>query len=222
MASLIVAISREYGSGGRDVGRILADALGLPLFDKEIVEIASEKSGLSAEFIEKRGETIRSKFMQNLQSLSLNVPNIRIPSGYTSLAMATAMATAPPFGSDADKVFNIQSDVIREIAETSGGVIVGRCAGYVLKDHPKKINVFIRANFEDRVKRAIDTYHYAPAEASSAVKRIDKHRANYYRFYTDQEWGSIHNYDLVINTSYVGIEGAVEVIKAALNNKGHL
>ena len=220
MKNAIITISREYGSGGRDIGRMLAEQLCLPIFDKEIMHMAIEKSGLSGEFVEKRGEKVPSKFWQNLQRLSLNVPSVRVPSGYTSLAMAKSTALAGSAArNDADHLFLVQAEAIREIANKGSCVIVGRCAGYTLRDNPDLLSVFIRADFDDRVQRAIQTYGYAEKTAAADVRRVDKHRANYYKYYTELQWGATDNYDLVINTSYTGISGAVDVIKAMLEVK---
>jgi len=219
MKNRIVTISREYASGGRDVGRALADELGLPVFDKEIMHIATEKSGLPDDFVEKHGEHISSKFFQNLMRLSLNVPSVRVPMGYTSLtaAKSIAMSRSPDAKGDADHLFYVQADAIREVAAAGGCVIVGRCAGYILRDNPNLLSVFIRGNFEDRVQRAIQTYNCSEKTAAADVQKIDKHRANYYNFYTRRKWGVADNYDLVVNTSYAGISGAVAVIKAMLD-----
>ena len=187
MRNCIVAISREYGSGGRDVGRMLAEELGLALFDKEIMHIASEKSGMPTDFIEKRGEKVPNKFLQNLMRLSLNVPSVRIPSPYTSAAMANTMAGNPAARSDADRLFQVQAAAIREIASSDGCVIVGRCAGYILRSYPNLLSVFIRGEFEDRVRRAIQTYGYAEKTAATDVMKVDKHWANYYKYYTEQQ-----------------------------------
>jgi len=218
MKNAIITISREYGSGGRDVGRMLAEELGLPLFDKEIMHMAIEKSGLPADFVEKRGEKVTSTFWQNLQRLSLNVPSVRIPSGYNSMAVMSS-ARSPSAKSDADRLFHVQAEAIREIAALDGCVIVGRCAGYILRDNPKLLSVFIRGELDDRVGRAVKTYGYSEKTATRDVNTIDKHRANYYQFYTEQQWGATCNYDLVVNTSYADIPGAVAVIKAMLDTR---
>ena len=220
MKNIIITISREYGSGGRDVGRILAGELGLPIFDKEIIHMAMEKSGMSEDFVAKHGESVPSKFRQNLQRLSLNVPNIRIPSGYNSaVAMSRTAGASNNNQSNADKLFFAQSSVIKEIAGMGGCVIVGRCANYILKEHPNLLSVFIRGNLDDRMNRAVETYGMTEKDAAREVVKIDKHRANYYKFYTDKVWGAVDNYDLVINTSYTDICGAVGVIKAMVGVK---
>jgi len=211
MNNCIITISREYGSGGRDVGRLLAEELGLPIFDKEIIHMATEKSGLPADFIEKRGESVPNRFWSNLKRLSVNVPNVRMPSGYNSHFVASNRNEY-----DEDKLFIAQTNIIREIASGGGAVIVGRCAGYILREHPHLLSVFIRGDFNDRVRRAIETYSTSEKDAAAVVKKIDKHRAHHYSLYTDRKWGAANNYDLVINTSYTGIPGAVSVIKAAL------
>jgi len=214
----IITISREYGSGGRDVGRMLADQLSVPVYDKEIMHMAAERSGLPVDYVEKKAEKVKTPFWQNLQRLSLNVPNVRIHSGYNSLAVAKAMmSNTTEVKNDADRLFHAQAEVVREIATKGGCVIIGRCAGYILRDHPLLLSVFVRSLFEDRVNRAIKTYNYTEKTAAADVQKVDKHRANYYQYYTKQTWGAASNYDLVINTSRTGIKGAVEIIKSMVN-----
>jgi len=210
MRNCIIAISREYGSGGRDVGRMLAEELNLPLFDKEIMSMAMEKSGMSADFIEKHGESVPSKLMLNIQRLSLTVPSVRIPTGHPSYAVATSPYKKP----HSDQLYMVQSSIIREIAASGGCVIIGRCAGYILRGYPNLLSIFIRGKIEDRVQRAIEVYKMPEKNATDEVKKIDKHRANFYNHYTNRQWGSVNNYDLVVNVSYSGIPGAVSVIKA--------
>jgi len=214
MNNCIITISREYGSGGRDVGRLLAEELGLPIFDKEIIHMATEKSGLPADFVEKRSESVPSKLLSNLKRLSVNAPNVRLPSGYNSHFVAS---NRNPY--DGDKLFHTQSNIIREIAAQGGCVIVGRCAGYILRDNSNLLSVFIRGDFDCRAQRVIETYNIPEKNAAADVKKIDKHRAHHYSFHTDQKWGAVKNYDLVVNTSYTGISGAVSVIKAMVNTK---
>ena len=120
---------------------------------------------------------------------------------------------------NADRLFRIQSAAIREIAASGGCVIVGRCAGYILREHPNLLSVFVRGKFDDRVRRAVQTYNHTEKTAARDVRRMDRHRANFYKYYTEQRWGATDNYDLVINTSFSGIPGAVTVIKAMLDAK---
>ena len=114
-----------------------------------------------------------------------------------------------------DRAFLVQSEVIRDIARSGNGVIVGRCADYVLRDHPSLLRVFIYADKADRVNRIVNEYGQDPKNAESVLTKIDKGRANYHKFYTGTNWRSMDNYDLCINTSTVGIQGAVMAIKGA-------
>jgi len=213
MKDYIIAISREYGSGGRDVGKILAEELGLKYFDNEIMHMAAEKSGMCEDFIEKSSERVPNNFLLNIFRMSLSKPVFGIHSGFNSHVAATS--TYEKLNSD--KLFQVQSSIIREIAEQGRCVIVGRCAAYVLRDNPNLISVFIRGAFEDRVKRAVETYDRTEKDAAEDVKMIDKHRANYYKTYTNRQWGATDNYDLMVNTSCTGMYGAASVVKAAVD-----
>ena len=200
MEKNIVTISREYGSGGRQVGSLLAKELGIPFYDKDIIQMAAEKSGLSAGFIEKSDESIPNTFLHNL--------NYSAYSGYDAVSYYDTPIT--------DRVFLAQSDVIKELASQGSCIIVGRCAHYILRNEPGLVSVFIRSKLEDRVRHAVEHYDLPPHNAIDSIKRIDKKRINYYKYYTSRQWGSIEYYDLVINTSYTGIFGAVAVIKKML------
>lgn len=200
MEKCIIAISREYGSGGRHVGELLASDLGIPFFDKEIIQMASEKSGLSAGFIEKSDESIPNTFLHNLKY-----------SGYSSYDSISFYDTPVT-----DKVFLAQSAAIKDIAAHGSCVIVGRCASYILRDDPTLITVFIRGTIEDRVRRAVERYGLPPQNATERIRKIDKSRINYYKYYTSRQWGSMDYFDLVINSSFTGVNGAVAVIKTML------
>ena len=202
------------------MGRILAEELGVPVFDKEIMHMAMEKSGMSETFVAKYGESVPNKLKQNLHRISVNVPSIRIPSGYNSaVAAARTLDMSGDNRSEADKLHFAQASIIREIAVMGACVIIGRCASFVLREHAELLSVFIRGNLDDRVRRAVDTYNLTGKNVVAEVKKIDKHRANYYKFYAGKQWGSVDNYDLMINTSYTDIMGAVCVIKAMVNAK---
>jgi len=203
MEKFIIAISREYGSGGRHIGELLANDLGIPFYDKQIIRMASEKSGLSAGFIEKSDESIPNTFLHNLKY-----------SGYTSYDSISFYDTPVT-----DKVFLAQSAAIKEVASQGSCVIVGRCAGYVLRDDPSMVAIFIRGNIEDRVRQAVEHYGLPPQNALDRIKKIDKSRTNYYKYYTSRQWASIDHFDLVINTSFTGVDGAVSVIKTMIHEK---
>ena len=206
MSNLAITISREYASGGRDIATKLAQDLGIGYYDKEIIQMVSDKSGLAADFIEKSDEKISNAFIHNLQYTAY--------SGFDTVAYYD---TPVP-----DKVYIAQSAVIRELALKSDCIIVGRCADHILHNEPGLLRVFIRAEMSDRVKRAVELYDLPNQKVEDSIKKIDKSRANYYKFYTSLRWGDIEHYDLVINTSYSGIDGAVDVIKALVKSKGYI
>ena len=201
----IIAISREYGSGGRHIGELLASDLGIPFYDKEIIQMASEKSGLSAGFIEKSDESMPNTFLHNLKY-----------SGYTSYDSISFYDTPVT-----DKVFLAQSSVIKELASRGSCVIVGRCAGYILRDDPALVAIFIRGAIEDRIRHAVENYGFPSQNAMERIRKIDRSRTNYYKYYTSRQWGSIDHFDLVINSSFTGIDGAVAVIKTMLREKSN-
>jgi cytidylate kinase len=199
----IITISREFGTGARLIGRELSALLGFGYYDRALIEMAAEKSGRSEEFIERTEEKASNSFLYNLATAA-----------YISADMG--MQYSVPVN---DRAFMVQSDVIRDIAKSGNSIIVGRCADFVLKDHPKLLRVFLYANKEDRLNRIINEYGQNPKTAESTLNKIDKGRANYHKFYTGTPWKSLDNYDLCINTSATGISGAVKAIKAAAEEK---
>lgn len=203
----IITISREYGSGGRMIGRVVAKALGYTFYDKEIIDMAAKESGLAPEFIEKTEQNISSSWLYNMM----------LGSSY-----AIGTAGAPPGASNpilplADQVFNAQRKAILQITQKGPCVIVGRCADYIIATAPDiaretVFNVFIYAPIEDRTRRAITEYGVPESEAKHIVTQIDKRRANHYNTFTENTWGCRKNYDLMINSSYLGIKGTAAII----------
>ena len=200
MDKCIVTISREYGSGGRQIGELLAKEFDIPYYDKDIIHMAAEKSGMSPGFIEKSDESIPSTFLHNLKYSAY--------SGYDSVSYYDTPIT--------DKVFLAQSSAIKELAAKGSCVIVGRCANYILRSDPALVAVFIRGELEDRIKHAVEQYGLPQQNAVERIKKIDKSRINYYKYYSSRQWGDINNYDLVVNSSVTGIAGSVAVIKTML------
>lgn len=191
----LVTISREYGSGGRIIGKILAEKLGVTFYDKEIIDLAVEQSGYSRDIIENAELKAKSSFAYSLASaLSFN-------EGVGGNALSVN-----------DKLFLAQFQVIKDIGENNEGVIVGRCADYVLRDMPGVTNVFIYAETEDRIKRAIEQYGDDKDEARDIVATYDKARQNYYNYHTGQRWGEFSNYNLAINSSYITEEETANLI----------
>ena len=197
---LVITIGRQFGSGGCEVGTKLAQELGLDFYDKNILRMNSDESGIEESFYyladEKTGKIIKS---------------------------LTPEKSAPSFGSDlisADNLFRFQSEVIRKLAAEENCIIMGRCADYVLESMEGLVRIFIYADMDFREKRTIEKEYYAAKDAKKNIKRIDRERRDYFRYYTGKEWESPDNYDLMINTAAVGINGAVETIKNYLKTRG--
>ena len=197
MAHRVITISREFGTGARTIGQKLAAELGYAYYDRAIIQMAADKSGLSPDFIEKNEEKSTNSFLFNIAT-----------SAYISSGM-NLQYTVPVN----DKAFLAQSEVIRELAEKGDCVIVGRCANYILSEHPELLRVFVRADKPDRIRRIVEDYGYAAKTAESELNKIDKGRANYYKYYTGATWKSMDNYDLCINTSRMDLDKAVELLK---------
>ena len=165
----IITIARQYGSGGREVGQKLAQILGVKCYDRSLLSLAAEKSGLSVEALQHAEEKAASSLLYTLVMSSnmyhSSVDHFNVPIN--------------------DKLFCAQSEIIREIAEKESCVIVGRCADYVLSEHTKLVKVFLYADFEERVKRICAEHSIPEAEARDKIVKTDKRRANYYNYYTD-------------------------------------
>ena len=182
MSDLIITIARQNGSGGREVGKILADLLGIRCYDQEILAEAANESGISLQEIEKKEErTSRT----NMFFYGISAPN---------------------------PVFVAQSKAIETLAANGPCVFVGRCADYVLRDRSDVINVFVKAPMEARVARSSKRNNISEKEAFARVKDKDSERALYYQRYTGIVWGTVENYDLTIDTSVIGVENAAKLI----------
>ncbi len=191
----LVTISREYGSGGRIIGKMLAEKLNVPFYDKELIELAAKESGYSEEMIENAELRAKNSFAYNLASaLSFNE------------GMGSANLSVN------EKLFLAQFQVIKEIGNTGQGVIVGRCADYVLREMSGVTNIFIYGEYEDRVARAVNVYGDEKEKIKELINTYDKARQNYYNYHTGQKWGEYKNYNLAINSSYITEEEAANLI----------
>lgn len=195
MTNKVITISRQFGSGGRTIGKKVAEKLGIPYYDKELVDQVAKESGFSHEFIEEIGEyaSVTSSFLFNIA------------------------VSAHPMGlidtmSVSDKLYVCQTNVIRDLAAKGPCVIVGRCADYVLKDRPNTISVFLKAEMQSKVERAVKYYGVDPQKAEDRIRKADKQRASYYNYYATATWGDVNNYDLCVDTGKLGVEGTVELI----------
>jgi cytidylate kinase len=194
----VITIGRTFGSGGRALGRLLADKLGIDYYDKELLVEAAKKSGLSREYFERNDERTPS-FISGLIPFSL---------GFNPMAWYN-----DPSSISSDNIYKAQSDLIHELAERGSCVIVGRSADYVLRDVDNVVNIFVHAPIEHCVDRIVGRNECkSRAEAQALAEKTNKLRANYYNFYTDKRWGDAASYDLCFNSSLLPMEGMVEVI----------
>ena len=181
----IITISREFGSGGREIGKKLADDLGIPFYDKELLEMASKESGICQELFVKNDESYTNSFL-----FSLVMGNYPV----------SADGRINPDMPLNHKIFLAQFETIKNIAKKGPCVIVGRCADYVLKNEPNVIDFFISGNTAEKKKRILERYDIEKNKAEDFIRKTDKRRASYYNYYTDMRWGEAKNYDLCITT----------------------
>lgn len=197
--SLVITIGRQFGSGGRNVGEKVAEYFNIPFYDKELVEMAAQKSNLSQEALKEVDEHATNSFLYSLASGNYSLRGINAPIYYEM-----------PIN---DKLFIAQAEVIKEIAKKGSCVIVGRCADYVLEnENVDLLNVFIHGSVDYRAGRVMDALGLKQNKARDKVIKTDKQRRTYYDYYTSKDWGVMSNYDLCINAEAFGIEGAANLI----------
>lgn len=195
---LIITIARQYGSGGREIGERIATALGIPKYDKELITEAASRGDLDPGVIQKADETAANSLLYTL-AMGSNVFGTAMSFGYKM-----------PIN---DKLFLLQSDVIKSYAKEGSCVIIGRCADYVLRDEPNLLRVFIYGDLEHRQQRVLERHKdVKPSQAIDIINKTDKRRASYYNFYTGNKWGKYDNYDIAINSSTLGIEGTAKML----------
>ena len=197
MHNTIITLSRQYGSGGRVIGRLLAESLGIPYYDRELIELAAKESGYSEEVLNELDEKPNSL----LYALS---------TGAYSNTSGLDYESSMPMN---DRLFFLQSNIIRRLARQGSCVIIGRCADFVLRNNPDAVRVFVQADLSFRVKRAVECYGLSPDRAESVVQRTDRQRASYHNFYADYKWGKPENYNLIVDSGFVGLENAAKVIE---------
>ena len=202
-----ITISREFGSGGRIIGKRIAENLGYDFYDREIIDMAAKDSGLSADFIEKTEQNISSGWLYNLL-LGSSYSGTNLGSGVQPIGAHTLPL--------ADQVFNAERKTILGLAGKPC-VIVGRCADYIFRtceeiDRKDLLNIFIYADFDDKVKRVAERLSIDEKEAAKTVSQVDKRRANHYNTFTEDVWGDRQNYDLIVNSSTLGIDQTIEML----------
>lgn len=197
MDNFVITIARGYGSGGRTIGKMLAERLGVHYYDRELMRLASDESGINEELFVKADEVLKKSLLYHIARKTYKGESI------------------PPDSDDFvsnDNLFHYQAKVIKELASQESCVIVGRCADYVLKDESNVIKIFIHAPFEECVETLKSMYSLSESEIKKKITSIDKHRAEYYKYYTGRDWENAANYDLCLNSSNLGFEKCVDIV----------
>lgn len=197
--NVIVTIARQYGSGGHAVGRLVAENFNMAYHDKSLIELSAKKLGISEEALKNADEKATPSFLYSIATGNYDVYPLSI--NFAPYEM--------PIN---DKLFNLQCDIIRDEAEKAPSVFIGRCADYVLNGHKKLIKVFIYADMDSRVKRVSEHHNISQQDARVMIYKTDKKRANYYNYYTSMKWGKSDNYNLMLDTGKIGVEGAARII----------
>lgn len=204
MGNLVITIGRECGSAGRLIGQKLAADLGVKCYDKELLTLAAKNSGLCEELFKTHDEKPTSSFLYSL-----------VMDTY-SLGYNTSAYMDMPIN---HKIFLAQFDTIKKLAEEESCVIVGRCADYALAEYPNMVSVFICGNEDDKIHHLMERHNVDEAKAKDIMIKTDKRRASYYNYYSSKRWGSCKSYDMCLNSSAVGYDGAVDIIKEFAKKK---
>ncbi len=192
----VITVGRQLGSGGRIIGENLAGQLGIAFYDKELIQIASQESGLGKEYFEQADEK----------------KSYSVFGGLFGLRGTLADEPFSHYYLNNETLFKIQSDVIRDLAEKGSCLFVGRCADYVLKENPRCLNVFISADMNDRIKRVAEVQNLSAEKARDFIEKADKQRAGYYNYFSNKVWGAAESYHLCINSSVLGIDETVYLL----------
>lgn len=204
-SNFVINIGRQLGSGGKEIGEKLAVRLEIDFYDKELINLASEESGLCKEFFEKADEKASQGIIGGLFGM-------RFP-----FISEGAMPCTNCLSNDA--LFKIQSDVIRHLAAEKSCVFVGRCADYILREHPRCANIFISSSREDRIARLCRLHNISESAAEEKMAKADKRRSEYYNYYSYKTWGAAATYHLCIDSSVMGIEDTVQFIEEFAKKK---
>ena len=195
MTNVIITIGREYGSGGREIGEKLAKELGFSFYDKDLLKIVAEKSGIQEQVLLKADEAASNPLFAPYYPPSIDP------------------------GSLNDRVFKMQAELIKEKAASENCVIVGRCGNYILEDMENAIHVFIYADEEAKIVRTMERHQLNRDEATKRMKKIDKQRRAYYQYYTEWRWARTEGFDIMLNSSKLGIYATVAAIKTLVEAK---
>ena len=197
--NLVIAIGRQFGSGGRDIGKGVAEKLGIAFYDKEILANAARESGIMQDLFEEMDERYTPSFLYNLS----------VGGGYTMPFFYGVDDSHLPTG---ERLFAWQARTIEKFAKEGPCVIIGRCADYILQENPKLVSIFVYADVDYRKKRIAQRHNVREDVAAVMIRKTDKTRANYYNFSTDRKWGDMTNYDLCVNSAKLGTEKTIQLI----------
>lgn len=195
MSHKIITIARQFGSGGHEAAQKLSEILHIPLYDRNLVEMAAERMGHSPVSVEKVDESALSSFLSTYR-----IP--KEPNSVTGYGLSLN-----------DSTYVTQTIIIEALAQKGPCIIVGRCADYVLRNYPDLVDVFICANMDDRVRRIMERYSFSERDAVNAIRSTDRRRKNYYENYTKRKWGSIESHQMLFNISRLGMDRTIEIIK---------
>ena len=188
MEQYVITISRQFGSMGRSIAKELSENLGIEFLDRDIVEATAKRMGLPVSVISDEEESMKSTFFRRQYPLGMGMSSLK------------------------DEIFYTQKNIIRDFAAKGSCIIVGRCADYALADEPHCLNIFIRSNMDDRIKRISERLNVTENKAKDIIKKKDKERSSYYNYYTSKKWGDARSYDLCLNTSQISVEDSIELI----------
>ncbi len=198
MDNIVVTIARQYGSGGKTIGQMLAKEMGIKAYSREILKLASEDSGINERLFNQADEKLKSTSLFGIMRREYKGELI------------------PPESEDFlsnQNLFNYQAKVIKDLAEEESCVVIGRCADYVLKDYPNVVSVFVHASPEYCLKQAIERGAHIGKDVDKFIQKTDKYRGEYYKYYTGREWNDARNYDLCLNSEKLGFQGCVDAIR---------
>ncbi len=196
MKKRVVTISRKHGSGGRTIGHMLEERLGIKCYDQQLIELIAKESGFATDFIEENGEKVTNSLLFNIA---------------TSLTFAYNTFSQERMSLQ-DQLFMTQGRVIKELADKEPCIIVGSCADYFLAEREDVLNVFIHSDKEHRKKIAVEKYGYSPKEVDGILNRKDRERASHYRYYTERDWADASNYHVCLDSGMYGMEKCADII----------
>ena len=206
MPEYVITIARGFGSGGKTIGKLLAERLDIDYYDNDLIRLASEESGINLELFGKADERVKMNLFK------------RYNRSYGSKLI-------PPDSDEfvsTDNLFNYQAKIIRELADKQNCIIIGRCGDYILKDNPRVIRLYVYADRKTCIKNVTDRYDVSPKEAHERIVSLDRARAAYYKYYTGKNWEDVNNYDLCLNTSKISFDKAVDIIVDYMKQMGYL